>query len=372
MLLPDLAEKIIAEVRQFLQEDIIVANTCGVIIASTDAGRIGNFHEGALLTIKHKEKLIITRKDQSRLQGVKAGINLPIFFKGETVGVIGITGNPDEISPFAEIIRKLTELFISESYFAEQLDWQARAMEGFMFDWLQTKEWDPAFKERAHLLKVNLSVDRQASIAEFRHHSQLLHRDLWNRILSWKEAGPNDILIRWGNDRIVLLAGVPSAEKERSIREKIIRFHRFLENLLAAKVSIGTGKPLPPFSLSESFIQAERALKIAKDRGTIIFDQDLTIEMIFDDLSPETKKDFIERTIGTFLYEEDLMVTLKELFRQNHSLKNTAEALHIHINTLHYRLKKISDLSGLYTSNLNDLMKLFIAVKLLEEGTKNN
>ncbi|WP_261391094.1 sugar diacid recognition domain-containing protein [Cytobacillus firmus] len=89
MLLPDLAEKIIAEVRQFLQEDIIVANTCGVIIASTDAGRIGNFHEGALLTIKHKEKLIITRKDQSRLQGVKAGINLPIFFKGETVGVIG-------------------------------------------------------------------------------------------------------------------------------------------------------------------------------------------------------------------------------------------------------------------------------------------
>jgi carbohydrate diacid regulator len=170
----------------------------------------------------------------------------------------------------------------------------------------------------------------------------------------------------------VLLAGASSAQKENLIREKVTRFHRFLENLLAAEVSMGTGKPLPPFSLSESFMQAERALKIAKDRGTIIFDQDLTIEMIFDDLSPETKKDFVERTIGTFMNEQDLMVTLQELFRQNHSLKNTAEALHIHINTLHYRLKKISDLSGLYTSNLNDLMKLFIAVKLLDEGTKNN
>lgn len=89
-----MAEKIIAEVRQFLQEDIIVANTSGVIIASTDSDRIGNFHEGALLTIKHKEKLIITRKDQSRLQGVKAGINLPIFLKERQLELLALPEIP--------------------------------------------------------------------------------------------------------------------------------------------------------------------------------------------------------------------------------------------------------------------------------------
>ncbi len=371
MLLPDLAEKIIAEVRKFLHEDIIVADTCGVIIASTDTSRIGTFHEGALITIKTRDKLIITKEDQTRLKGVKAGINLPIFFKGETVGVIGITGIPEKVSPYGEIIRKLTELFISESYYADQLDWQARALEGFMFDWLQTKEWDPSFRERAHLLNINLSIDRQVSIAEFKQSHQLMHRDLWNTILSWKEASRDDLIIRWGNDRIVLLAGASSTNNHYHLKEKAARFHRFLESLLLRQVYMGTGKPVSPSNMADAFRQAERALKIAKDRGKIIFDEDLTMEMIFDDLSHETKKDFINRTVSPIIHEEDLMLTIQELFKQNHSLKNTAEALHIHINTLHYRLKKIHDLSGLNTSNIEDLIKLYLAIRLLEEGTKN-
>ncbi|MBT2690426.1 helix-turn-helix domain-containing protein [Bacillus sp. ISL-47] len=372
MLLPDLAEKIIAEVRKFLHEDIIVANTSGVIIAGTDPRRIGTLHEGAFITAKNKDKMIITKDDQSRLQGVKAGINLPIFFKGETAGVIGITGDPDKISPFGEIIRKMTELFISESYYAEQLDWQARALEGFMFDWLQSKEWDPSFRERAHLLKINLSINRQVSIAEFKENPLLMHRDLWNRILSWNEASEQDLIIRWGNDRIVLLSGVSISNNDLTSKDKVIRFHRFLESLLSVQVCIGTGKPMSPSNLPDAFRQAERALKIAKDRDKIIFDEDLTMEMIFEDLSAETKIDFIDRTVGSIMTEKDLLLTLQELFKQNHSLKNTAEALHIHINTLHYRLKKIYELSGLNTSDLDDLIKLYLAIRLLEEGTKNS
>ncbi|PWW19472.1 CdaR family transcriptional regulator [Cytobacillus oceanisediminis] len=371
MLFPGLAEKIIAEVRKFLHEDIIVANTSGVIIASTDPSRIGTFHEGAFITVKNKDKIIITNEDQLRLQGVKAGINLPIFFKGETAGVIGITGDPVKVSPFGEIIRKMTELFISESYYAEQLDWQARALEGFMFDWLQTKEWDPSFRERAHLLKINLTIDRQVSIAEFKQNHLLVHRDLWNSILSWQEARQQDLIIRWGNDRIVFLSGISSSNNDISSKDKVLRFHRFLESLLSAQVCIGTGKRMPPSNLPDAFRQAERALKIAKERGKVIFDEDLTMEMIFDDLSAETKNDFIDRTVGSIIHEQDLMLTLKELFKQNHSLKNTAETLHIHINTLHYRLKRIYELSGLNTSNIDDLMKLFLAIRLLEECTKN-
>ena len=170
MLTPELAEKIITEVSKFLNEDIIVVNTEGIIIASTDINRIGQFHEGAKLASKNRDKLIITKEIQLQLQGVKTGINLPVFFQLEVIGVIGITGNPAKVSPFGEIIRKMTELLISESHYAEQSDWHSRALEGFIFDWLREKEWEAAFIERAKLLNINLEIPRQMLISNFSQH----------------------------------------------------------------------------------------------------------------------------------------------------------------------------------------------------------
>ena len=142
LLLPELAEKIVKEVRKLIGEDIIVVNIDGYIIASTDIERVGTFHEGALVSFKKKRKLTITDEDQLKLMGVKAGINLPIFFQHDVIGVIGITGEPDKVTPFGEIIRKMTELLISENYYAEQFDWHTRAVESFVMDWVQAKEVD--------------------------------------------------------------------------------------------------------------------------------------------------------------------------------------------------------------------------------------
>ena len=61
MLFPDLANKIVREVRRLITENIIIINIQGVIIASTDAERIGQFHEGALRCAKQKT-VIITKK----------------------------------------------------------------------------------------------------------------------------------------------------------------------------------------------------------------------------------------------------------------------------------------------------------------------
>lgn len=43
MLFPDLANKIVREVRRLIKENIIIINIQGVIIASTDIERIGHF-----------------------------------------------------------------------------------------------------------------------------------------------------------------------------------------------------------------------------------------------------------------------------------------------------------------------------------------
>lgn len=365
MLIQELAEKIVMEVRKLLDEDIIVVDTNGIIMASTDPKRVSTFHEGALIASQRKQKLIITEEDQKVLKGVKAGINLPVFFQRDVVGVIGITGEPESVSPFGEIIRKMTELLISENYFTEQFDWQSRLVESFLLDWIQLKEWKEPFLNRAKLLNIDLKVQRQVMIAEVKRESAILHRDLWLSIFSWGEQGKNDLISRWGNNRIIYL----SSSKHTS-RDKVKRFHQFLQERLKTDVRMGIGLVVPPSKINESYQQAERALNARKSNNEIVFDEDLALEMILDDITQQTKEDFVQRTIQPLLTEEELIDTLRKLIDNHFSLKQTAEALHIHINTLHYRLKKVLELTRLNPRNLDDLFILYLSLIFLDKYIK--
>ncbi|MEK4148623.1 sugar diacid recognition domain-containing protein [Robertmurraya sp. FSL W8-0741] len=365
MLYKELADKIVSEVRRLLDEDIIVVDTTGMIIASTDPKRVNSFHEGALIASQRKEKLIISEADQAILKGVKAGINLPIFFQGNVVGVIGITGTPEAISPFGEIIRKMTELLISETYYTEQFDWQSRSMEAFLLDWLYLKEWNENFLDRAHLLDIDMNINRQVMIAEVTQDPSFLHRDVWLSILSWQEKGHFEIISRWGNNRIIYLL-TPQKQKQDYSREKAKRFHQFLVDCLHTDVFVGVGLAVSPLHIQNSYQQAIRALNACKTKREVVFDEDLALDMILDEISQQTRDDFVKRTIKALLTEEELILTLKKLIEHHFSLKNTAQALHIHINTLHYRLKKITDLTKLNPRNIDDLFVLYLALQFLE------
>ncbi|WP_338780643.1 sugar diacid recognition domain-containing protein [Metabacillus sp. FJAT-52054] len=367
MLLPALAAKIVDEVKKVIKEDVIVVTPEGTIIASTDDTRVGKFHEGAKIASGEKRKVIISKKDEQTLAGVKAGINLPVFFQGEVAGVIGITGIPDEISPFGEVIRKMTELLVNESYYTEQLNWEARTREAFVFDWIQLKEWTSAFTNRARLLNINLTMQRLAAIAVIPDEG-LHYKGISSVIQTWQNSHPEDLFVQWGNNRIVMIfhSGDISYTKGR-----IQSFHQFLEEEFRAHVLIGAGKSVPPSRLSDSYLQAERALQSHNTHDArIVFDEDLTIEMLLNEISLKTKAEYIERTISPLLTEGDLFTTLSVLFEKNHSLKKTAEALPVHINTLHYRMKKIEDLTGLNPSRLNDALILYLAVMLLDKQPK--
>ena len=88
-------------------------------------------------------------------------MNLPLLFHDEVIGVIGITGEPENISRYGEILRKMTELLIHENYFLEQLELEHRSYEAFVFDWLQNTAWSPSFLDRAKTLGIDLYKKKQ-------------------------------------------------------------------------------------------------------------------------------------------------------------------------------------------------------------------
>jgi carbohydrate diacid regulator len=368
VLLPHLAKKIVSEVRRLLDEDIIIVDTNGIIIASTDLKRLGNFHEGAFLVCQEKKKRIITKEDESRLKGVKAGINLPIFFHGDVIGVIGITGDPKKVSQYGELLKKMTELLIQESYYTEQLELESRALEAFVFDWVQRREWSTVFYERAQLFGIDLHLPRRVIVGAFFSKNASLQIDIWKYVKkAWNEQG--DVIVRWGNDRFLILQTAHIHEKER-IATKIKHLQHALNEKYGIPFSFGVGKIVSAKNVHLSYKQAERALHVAKQTNAIVFDEDLRLEMCLEEISLPTREEFIKRTIEPLFNEQELLDTLRTFFEHHLSLKQTAQALHIHINTLHYRLKKIQELTNLNMKQTEDLVTLYLAVRFLDENTK--
>ncbi|RKL66598.1 carbohydrate diacid regulator [Salipaludibacillus neizhouensis] len=372
MIRPSLANNIISEVRNLIDEDLIVVDTNGIIIASTDENRIGTFHEGALTCYSERNKIIITKEDQRKLTGVKAGINLPIFFQKQIIGVIGITGEPSKVSPYGELLKKMTELLIKESYYSEQLEWHSRTLEAFVFDWIQQKEWSTSFLNQSTLLDVNLSIDRQIIIGHYsRTEDDFNQRKIWNDIIQTIVHDKNDIFVRWGNERFVLLRTRKGNEKRQSMLHFIEQLQRYLKEKYNKTLSFGIGQMVSSREIYRSFEQADRALAVAIRTQSIVFEDELRLEMCLQDIKKHTRNEFVHRTIAPIIKDIELMNTIRAFIVHNQSFKETASALHIHINTLHYRLKKIENVTELNPREFHDMATLYLAVTFLDDHLKN-
>src|SRR5690625_3848754 len=127
---------LVQEINNLINEDVIITNDEGIIVASTDKRRINGFHEGAFLAMSERKKMIMTQELSETLQGVRKGIVLPIIIEKKPFGVLGITGDPAKIEAYGQLVQKMAELFIKGTIDQMSEEKMARNLELFMFDWI--------------------------------------------------------------------------------------------------------------------------------------------------------------------------------------------------------------------------------------------
>jgi carbohydrate diacid regulator len=94
---------------------LIIANAEGIIVSSSDGKRIGKFHAGAFDAAREREVVEITEDDAHRYEGSLPGISTPVIRNKKVLGVIGISGNPQEIRQISTLIALTTNLFLERS-----------------------------------------------------------------------------------------------------------------------------------------------------------------------------------------------------------------------------------------------------------------
>jgi carbohydrate diacid regulator len=109
---PGTAASFLRKLGEHLDCNINIMDREGVIIASRDQSRVGSYHDVAqrLIATGAGEELVAA--GGSLPAGVRPGVNLPIVHRGETIGVVGVTGDPAEVRSLAYAVKTSLESMI--------------------------------------------------------------------------------------------------------------------------------------------------------------------------------------------------------------------------------------------------------------------
>lgn len=365
-----LAQQIVDRTMSIIGHNINVMNAAGTIIGSGDAERIGQKHDGAVLALNHGDSLELDEQSCQSLQGVKPGINMLLHFKGEVVGVVGVTGNPEHIRAFAQLVKMTAELTIEQASLVEQLQWDRRHQEEFVSAWLNQQLSDSELHDWALRLSIDLTTPRVAVVIELKAENAPVSlnsvRDVVD-VLYRSEDKPL-VAIMSMNEIVVLKSLRSSSNGDQSVLESIQR--RLTANQIdVVRLAIGQrfdGAQQLPLS----YLSAKQVLAVGRrshPEQTMLNFSEYRLPVLLAPLADSWQGEQLAQAMSTLVSADksgQLIKTLEAYFQTNGNGNDCAKALYIHRNTLRYRLDRISEVTGISTQDFTGLTELYIASQL--------
>ena len=340
-----MAQSIVDRMMNVIPYNVNIMNNEGVIIGSGDKKRIGQLHEGAVDAIS-RNKLNLIYKDGV---GAKPGVNMPIHFNDTLMGVIGISGDPKEVISFAAIVKATSELLIKQEYIYNERRVREQIEEEFLYQWSYlNNDYDESFFQRADVLGIDLSIDRVAVVIKGEDKKNIV-----NTIK--KYIYDCEYVIRFDAEDVLIFM-----KYDNKIYKRVSNIYYQLNE----KVKVGIG--LHEKIMTKSVEQALRAMEI-NDKLALGYSLCKYSDVkLFDIISNNIKEKSIEALVDkiTEINNFELIDTLITYIVFNCDIKNVSEKLHIHRNSLNYRLKKIYAITGKNPKDIMDLLELLVACVL--------
>ncbi|MEH6907938.1 helix-turn-helix domain-containing protein [Neobacillus drentensis] len=181
-------------------------------------------------------------------------------------------------------------------------------------------------------------------------------------------------------NQIVSLLSLPSRVSSSNIFAEIKELAKNLQNEITNKykeidVSIGIGRIKQGLIfVHESFVEATKCIKFLKNYRfdhRVLSYTDLGVQRFILQNSKEELIDFIHEVLGPLIeYEKtrkgELLSTLIVFLDQNQNIKKTADSLHIHTNTLSYRLKRIEEILLIDLNDSQPLFNIHLAINIYQ------
>lgn len=231
-----------------------------------------------------------------------------------------------------------------------------------------------SIKDPLTVFVIQLSGQDNYYVSKGEEERQALKEFLWQKI---HEAFVHEdsVMLQAKSSSLIGLTGIKSEGELRQLQDILTRIvEQVKKTQFKDCITAGIGRPYAGVrNVSKSYQEALTAVKVGSliDRGpNVCFFEDLgPFRFLYELRDSQDMQSFHREVIGTIrLYDNqhntNLLETLECYFANDGNLKNTAAALHLHKNSVIYRLKKIEEITGFDLRNPNDRFNLELGIKL--------
>ena len=332
------------------QRTINIMDQKGIIIASTEKHRIGDFHQGASEVLATGKPVRIKKEDLPRYPGTKEGYNMPIFLNDEIIGVVGIFGCEEEVQSIANLLRVYVTQSFSQLQMTQKQNLEAelrnQLLRLLLFGGKSQKEMITKLCGMLDLrLKFPVRIILLYERAAERNMKHLLDYHQFIQNLIWKNVLDRrcDVFGIQNADYVILLGGSGELLETRKRLDKLLQeIER--EAVWDAAVS-------SPCRNMEEVSEGMKEVSVLRNRrgGMIQNLEEHTCRMQYL-MGRFTVQDGARTVVRMLRRLEDqhgkkqaeqLLQTAQVYYEYGGRVAKAAETLNLHKNTLLYRMKQL-------------------------------
>ena len=332
------------------QRTINIMDQKGIIIASTEKHRIGDFHQGASEVLATGKPVRIKKEDLPRYPGTKEGYNMPIFLNDEIIGVVGIFGCEEEVQSIANLLR----VYVTQSFSQLQMT-QKQNLEAELRNQLLRLLLFGGKSQKEMIIKLCGMLDLQLEFpvriillyerAAERNMKHLLDYHQFIQNLIWKNVldRRRDVFGIQNADYVILLGGSGELLETRKRLDKLLQE---IEREAVWNAAVSS-----PCRNMEEVSEGMKEVSVLRNRrgGMIQNLEEHTCRMQYL-MGRFTVQDGARTVVGMLRRLEDqhgekqaeqLLQTAQVYYEYGGSVAKAAEKLNLHKNTLLYRMKQL-------------------------------
>jgi carbohydrate diacid regulator len=351
-----LAQDIVDRAMAILPCNVNVMDYLGIIIGSGEKERLYTRHEGAQLVLANSRVVEIDSQTAKHLNGVRPGVNLPLMLDQQLVGVLGITGEPDDVRVYAELVKMTAEMLMEHRRQQTDEHWRQQRSEDLLSR-LLLGDNPKSLIDEAEQLGLQPQLARQAVLIEVSGDGAATEK-----MAAWLTG-------RYSNSWCVsgeptLLYWCRAAGKDR---DDALLLEQFEEQGWAV-TRMGTAELTPDLAglrhacvalrdlldYARHVKPLQKLLRLAGHRLPVLFWRHR------DDWLAQGAGEPIQRLSG----QPQLLETLRCWLDYSGESQACADALGIHRNSLRYRLEKIAEVSGCDPYRTDDLLRLYLGLEM--------
>ncbi len=365
----ELSQRIVDSAMLLVHRNVNIMNRDGMIIATGHPHRRHTFHKGAKDVIETGMVIEIYPNQLEQFPGALQGINLPIVFDEQVVGVVGVFGIPEEVRDTGRLVKAITELILERELMQEETRSRYKLREQFLETALtgDTVQSLPKLKRLAKSMNLNLSLARAVSVipitpfirqavSGYGSSELVLERSIETVLRHVAQSGligEQDLAVVW-DEQLVLLKTFIGTWQQEALLQWGRSMIDSMQKLNSEIAFCGIGSLASVIGgYAASYRQAEYCLATchADQPLRTIYDHDLLIgyslleasgPAFFSAMEPLTAK------FHKFIAKKgEGRETLQAVLNSNLNLSNAAQALHVHRNTLMFRLDQFRTATGL-------------------------